>query len=348
MSAHHRPGASIETGNSLGTTRSVVRQSQRFRQNESGNAMKSLLGQDNLAWDTENKQGVFAGQAAHPAGTGVAGGLAPAVAHAQCRYQKGDPALYTGANGVTDLVTVTMVSWEGVNIAAGEEPMISVQMPDGHIRDTVLKRLSVAPQPQPEPEPVGRRREASPPGGSSGVGGGQRAAPSAASHTRYTSPSWDAAEPRSQRRPGHGTRTEAPRRGVADTRAGQASYGHRDRGLPPRSRSDVYGMDAGGGGGLGPPRSSSHYYRNDSSRRSPAAHPGGGRRAGSDWETSSSAAYAPSGPSAAGGGAASYGMYDGQSRSGGRPVAAMAADRSRRDREVRRSRDAERSYSGRR
>ena len=55
-------GGSIENGNRLGQ-RPVVRQSKFYREGNAGNAMKGLLGQDSLAWDTEKNEGVFAGQA---------------------------------------------------------------------------------------------------------------------------------------------------------------------------------------------------------------------------------------------------------------------------------------------
>jgi len=54
-------GGGIENGNRLGN-RPVVRQSKIYRENESGNAMKGLLGQSNLAWDASQQQGVFQGQ----------------------------------------------------------------------------------------------------------------------------------------------------------------------------------------------------------------------------------------------------------------------------------------------
>ena len=142
----------METGNTLGTARSVVRQSRRFRENESGNAMKDLLGAENLKWDTQNKQGVFEGQPAH-ADEGHPPAAAPAAAAKSaakvpgCAYAVGDQVVYTAGNGTTQLVTVSMVSWEGVNVAAGEEPMIAVRMPDGNVRDTVMKRLCPAPAP---------------------------------------------------------------------------------------------------------------------------------------------------------------------------------------------------------
>lgn len=59
-------GGGIENGNRLGN-RPVVRQSKIYRQNESGNAMKSLMGHDDLSWDTEKQQGVFAGQSVYDA-----------------------------------------------------------------------------------------------------------------------------------------------------------------------------------------------------------------------------------------------------------------------------------------
>jgi hypothetical protein len=48
-------------GNTLGD-RSCVRQSKYFRQYESGNGMKSLLGSSNLGWSTTEKEGAFKGQ----------------------------------------------------------------------------------------------------------------------------------------------------------------------------------------------------------------------------------------------------------------------------------------------
>lgn len=138
----------MERGNHLGTDRSVVRQSKLFRQNESGNAMKGLLGQENLSWDTEKKQGVFAGQHAFDASAGGPSPLAPAPAPrpapAVSPYNKGDSVLYTGRDGSVLQVTVSHVS---TNVPLGEEPEISVRMPDGNVRETVLARLSPAPLP---------------------------------------------------------------------------------------------------------------------------------------------------------------------------------------------------------
>ena len=59
-------GTGFETGNRLGV-RPVVRQSKLYRTNESGNAMKSLFGQDHLAWKTDAQEGVFAGQGVYDA-----------------------------------------------------------------------------------------------------------------------------------------------------------------------------------------------------------------------------------------------------------------------------------------
>ena len=82
------PGHSIENGNRLGN-RPVVRQSKIYRTNESGNAMKSLLGQDNLAWDTEKQQGVFSGQAVYDGEAGTYNaGASPLQQQQQQRYQQ--------------------------------------------------------------------------------------------------------------------------------------------------------------------------------------------------------------------------------------------------------------------
>ena len=63
MGAHqHDPSASSQNlGNFIGT-RSCIRQSKLFRQYESGNSMKALLGQPNLAWQTDEKEGAYRGQ----------------------------------------------------------------------------------------------------------------------------------------------------------------------------------------------------------------------------------------------------------------------------------------------
>ena len=63
----------FEVGNRLGN-RPVVRQSQIYRTNESGNAMKDLLGHGDLRWDTHQQQGVFAGQAVYDAASGTYSG----------------------------------------------------------------------------------------------------------------------------------------------------------------------------------------------------------------------------------------------------------------------------------
>mmetsp|Transcript_94990 Transcript_94990/g.163972 ORF Transcript_94990/g.163972 Transcript_94990/m.163972 type:complete len:276 (-) Transcript_94990:1054-1881(-) len=57
---HWHRGDCQNTGNVLGN-RSCVRQSKYFRQYESGNNVKHLLGQDSLVWDTNKKQGVYSG-----------------------------------------------------------------------------------------------------------------------------------------------------------------------------------------------------------------------------------------------------------------------------------------------
>ena len=57
----HDAGTSNQNlGNSLGS-RPLIRQSKYFRQYESGNATKSLLGQGNLVWNTDESEGVFKG-----------------------------------------------------------------------------------------------------------------------------------------------------------------------------------------------------------------------------------------------------------------------------------------------
>ena len=70
MAGHwHDPSAATQNqGNQLGS-RPCVRQSQLFRQNESGNTMKSLLGSSHLQWDTKHTQGAYDGRPAYDAHT---------------------------------------------------------------------------------------------------------------------------------------------------------------------------------------------------------------------------------------------------------------------------------------
>ena len=61
MAHYHDPQAGTQNqGNSLGT-RSCVRQSKLFRQYESGNDVKGLLGQAAIQWDVNRKQGAYDG-----------------------------------------------------------------------------------------------------------------------------------------------------------------------------------------------------------------------------------------------------------------------------------------------
>ena len=61
MAHYHDPQAGTQNqGNSLGT-RSCVRQSKLFRQYESGNDVKGLLGQGAIQWDVNRKQGAYDG-----------------------------------------------------------------------------------------------------------------------------------------------------------------------------------------------------------------------------------------------------------------------------------------------
>ena len=73
MAGHwHDPTAATQNqGNQLGS-RPCVRQSQLFRQNESGNTMKSLLGSSHLQWDTKHTQGAYAGRPAYDAASDYA------------------------------------------------------------------------------------------------------------------------------------------------------------------------------------------------------------------------------------------------------------------------------------
>ncbi|KEG08605.1 hypothetical protein DQ04_06821010 [Trypanosoma grayi] len=54
------PSLTQNQGNTLGD-RPCVRQSRLYREHVGGNAMKELMGQDGLKWDTTQTQGVYAG-----------------------------------------------------------------------------------------------------------------------------------------------------------------------------------------------------------------------------------------------------------------------------------------------
>jgi len=58
--SHDNTHASANTGNILGD-RSSVRQSKLYRQYESGNDVKGILGTENLQWRTDKKEGVYEG-----------------------------------------------------------------------------------------------------------------------------------------------------------------------------------------------------------------------------------------------------------------------------------------------
>jgi len=61
---HDSRSASQNVGNHLGS-RSCVRQSRLYREYESGNATKALLGQNNLIWETKKKQGAYSGHSVY-------------------------------------------------------------------------------------------------------------------------------------------------------------------------------------------------------------------------------------------------------------------------------------------
>ncbi len=57
---HDKSVSNQNMGNMIGT-RSTIRQSKLFRQYESGNEIKSLLGQQNLIWNINQKEGAYSG-----------------------------------------------------------------------------------------------------------------------------------------------------------------------------------------------------------------------------------------------------------------------------------------------
>ena len=96
MSFHSSPGGGnsrytgIENGNRLGE-RPVVRQSKFFRENESGNQMKNILGHDNLSWDADKQQGVFQGQSVYDGRTQAYNGGQQALPPPQQQQQRFSP-----------------------------------------------------------------------------------------------------------------------------------------------------------------------------------------------------------------------------------------------------------------
>ena len=62
-SAYHinSTSGSQNIGNIIGT-KSTIQQSKFFRMYESGNAMKSILGNVTLSWDVNKKQGAYSGK----------------------------------------------------------------------------------------------------------------------------------------------------------------------------------------------------------------------------------------------------------------------------------------------
>ena len=58
--AHDSAAPGLEVGNALGD-RACIRQSKLFRQYESGNAIKGLLGTANLQWDVNKQEGAYQG-----------------------------------------------------------------------------------------------------------------------------------------------------------------------------------------------------------------------------------------------------------------------------------------------
>ena len=62
MSHHHDPSAGTQNqGNSLGA-RSCVRQSKLYRQYESGNDVKHIMGTPHLQWNPNKKEGAYEGE----------------------------------------------------------------------------------------------------------------------------------------------------------------------------------------------------------------------------------------------------------------------------------------------
>ena len=62
---HHNDASLTQNQGDHVGDRPCVRQSRTYRAHNGGNAMKDIMGQGNLAWDTENMQGAYTG-AAHP------------------------------------------------------------------------------------------------------------------------------------------------------------------------------------------------------------------------------------------------------------------------------------------
>mmetsp|Transcript_81078 Transcript_81078/g.161184 ORF Transcript_81078/g.161184 Transcript_81078/m.161184 type:complete len:191 (-) Transcript_81078:102-674(-) len=95
------PTSSIETGNKLGQ-RPVIRQSQIYRETMSGNAVKSLLGHDDIVWDTERQEGVFRGMSVHKLDSGLPG------TYQAARGEAGE-TLFMGGRGPVKQVPHTLL-----------------------------------------------------------------------------------------------------------------------------------------------------------------------------------------------------------------------------------------------
>ena len=63
MSGHrHNSGSDTQNqGNTLGD-KACVRQSKLYRQHESGNSIKGILGKDSLMWETDVQEGAYKGK----------------------------------------------------------------------------------------------------------------------------------------------------------------------------------------------------------------------------------------------------------------------------------------------
>lgn len=100
MSGHQHlggPGLTQNQGNIIGD-RPCVRQSRNYREHLGGNAMKELMGQDSLKWDTTRTQGAYDGGRVYDADRDAPGhraGQQPQQPQQQQYNQPPPPTNYT-------------------------------------------------------------------------------------------------------------------------------------------------------------------------------------------------------------------------------------------------------------
>jgi len=89
MAHYHSPSAETQNQGNMLRDRACVRQSKLFRQYESGNSVKALLGTANLQWNTQEKEGAFKGQPVWDHNTVAPTGSSAAFDHYRRLHREG-------------------------------------------------------------------------------------------------------------------------------------------------------------------------------------------------------------------------------------------------------------------